>query len=65
MSIAEKICGTLNQPFELSGNRVHISSSIGIAVYPENGTDEKTLLKNADAAMYYAKKSGRNIAKFF
>ena len=65
MSIAEKICGTLNQPFELSGNRVHISSSIGIAVYPENGTDEKTLLKNADAAMYYAKKSGGNIAKFF
>jgi diguanylate cyclase (GGDEF)-like protein len=65
MLIAEKICSTLNQPFELSGNHVHISSSIGIAVYPENGTDEKMLLKNSDTAMYFAKASGRNMAKFF
>jgi diguanylate cyclase (GGDEF)-like protein len=63
--VAEKILTTLAAPFYIDGHTLHISSSIGIAVYPEDGDDEKALLKNADAAMYHAKKSGRNNMKFF
>ena len=40
-------------------------SSIGIAVYPEDGKDIESLLKNADTAMYWAKEQGRNIYKFY
>lgn len=60
MAVAEKIRHALFEPFKVSGNVLNISSSIGVAVYPEHGVDEKTLLKNADVAMYYAKEEGRN-----
>ncbi|WP_054774237.1 putative bifunctional diguanylate cyclase/phosphodiesterase [Methylogaea oryzae] len=63
--VAEKILQALAAPFALAGHYIRISSSIGIAVYPEHGDDEIQLLKNADTAMYYAKKSGRNNAKFY
>jgi diguanylate cyclase (GGDEF)-like protein/PAS domain S-box-containing protein len=63
--VAEKIRHALNQPIELAGNFLKISSSIGIAVYPEHGIDEETLCKNADTAMYQAKASGRNAVKMF
>jgi EAL domain-containing protein (putative c-di-GMP-specific phosphodiesterase class I) len=46
--------------FDLEGHTLHVSSSIGIAVYPGDGQDAETLLKNADAALYRAKDSGRN-----
>jgi diguanylate cyclase (GGDEF)-like protein/PAS domain S-box-containing protein len=59
-AVAEKICDALNQPFELNGHPLQISSSIGIAVYPEHGEDRKRLMRHADAAMYAAKKRGRN-----
>lgn len=58
--VAEKIRLALNLPFELAGNSMHISCSIGIAIYPEHGSDENALLRNADIAMYEAKRSGRN-----
>jgi diguanylate cyclase (GGDEF)-like protein/PAS domain S-box-containing protein len=60
VEVAEKIRHALNLPFELAGHSLNISSSIGVAVYPEHGSDEKSLLKNADTAMYYAKGAGRN-----
>jgi diguanylate cyclase (GGDEF)-like protein/PAS domain S-box-containing protein len=63
--VAEKIRQALSQPFEIDGHSLRISSSIGIAIYPEHGSDEKTLLKNADTAMYMAKQKGRNAAIFF
>lgn len=63
--VAEKILHSLCQPFDLGGHRIRISSSIGIAVYPENGSEEKTLLNHADAAMYHAKQCGRNTVRFF
>jgi GGDEF domain-containing protein len=47
------------------GHHLNISSSTGIAVYPEHGTDENTLVKNADIAMYYAKSVGRDNVKIF
>lgn len=63
--VAEKIRHALNQPIALFGQDLHISSSIGIAIYPEHGADGKTLVKNADTAMYYAKEGGRNSVKLF
>ncbi|HTV83937.1 MAG TPA: diguanylate cyclase [Dyella sp.] len=58
--VAKKICNVLRQPFEVGGHRLEISSSIGIAVYPEHGEDRKQLMRYADAAMYQAKKLGRD-----
>ena len=65
MLVAEKIRGALNQPFVLVGQSMYISSSTGIAVYPEHGKDETQLLRNADVAMYYAKDYGRNNVKLY
>ncbi len=58
--IAQRILDALKQPFNLEGHQLYISSSIGIALYPEDGKDVQTLLKNADAALYRAKEHGRN-----
>jgi len=58
--VAEKIRISLSQPFELSGHLVHISASLGIAVYPEHGDEKKQLIRQADSAMYRAKKMGGN-----
>jgi diguanylate cyclase (GGDEF)-like protein len=65
MVVAGKILKALSDPFQIAGHALHISSSIGIAVYPQDGDTEKLLLKNADTAMYHAKKSGRNNVQFF
>jgi diguanylate cyclase (GGDEF)-like protein len=65
MVVAEKILHALNAPFHIGVHSHHISASIGIAIYPLDGLDEKALLKNADTAMYHAKKSGRNNVKLF
>jgi len=58
--VAQKILGAFRKPFVLGGHRLNITTSIGIAVYPEDGEDVETLLKNADTAMYWAKEQGRN-----
>jgi diguanylate cyclase (GGDEF)-like protein/PAS domain S-box-containing protein len=50
---------------QVAGHRLHITPSIGISVFPLDGGDAETLVKNADAAMYCAKKSGRNTFRFF
>ncbi len=63
--IAQRILERIAEPVMLSGNRVSVSSSIGIAVYPEDGEDIATLLKNADAAMYKVKSQGRNGVFFY
>jgi diguanylate cyclase (GGDEF)-like protein/PAS domain S-box-containing protein len=63
--VAEKILKALKQPFDVAEHVISISGSIGIAVYPEQGEDEKLLLINADIAMYHAKKGGRCDYKFF
>ena len=59
-AVAEKIRLALNQPFELAGKSLLISSSTGIALYPQHGSEEGALLKSADVAMYDAKERGRN-----
>ena len=58
--VAGKICAALNQPFDLDGQNQLIAASIGVAIYPEHGSDELTLSKSADAAMYLAKEGGGN-----
>jgi diguanylate cyclase (GGDEF)-like protein len=64
-SIANKILSTLAEPFSIGTHRLEIGASLGIAIYPEHGTTEATLTKNADLAMYQAKQNGRNNAQFF
>jgi diguanylate cyclase (GGDEF)-like protein/PAS domain S-box-containing protein len=63
--VAEKIRIALELPFEIAGQSLDISASIGISIYPDHGHEEKVLLKNADTAMYLAKQRGRNTAIFF
>ncbi|THB77792.1 MAG: EAL domain-containing protein [Desulfobulbaceae bacterium] len=64
--IVEKIISSIMQPCEnLDGHQINTSPSIGIAVYPRDGTDIETLLLNADSAMYKSKKLGRGTYSFF
>jgi diguanylate cyclase (GGDEF)-like protein len=58
--IAEDILKSLMQPLDVSGSRINMPASIGIAVFPQDGRTGADLLKNADSAMYAAKQSGRN-----
>ncbi len=62
---ADRVLHALTQPYELGLRRVHSSASIGVALFPVNGEDSETLMKNADAAMYQAKAKGRNNVQFF
>ncbi|HXP98225.1 MAG TPA: EAL domain-containing protein [Telmatospirillum sp.] len=64
-SVAEKLLHCLSDPFEIHGQSISISASIGIALFPEDGRDFTTLVKKADTAMYRAKEVGRNTFRFF
>lgn len=64
-SVAQKIMSVLAQPLVLMNQELHVSASIGISVYPEDGVDIFTLLKHADVAMYRAKESGKNAFHFY
>jgi EAL domain-containing protein (putative c-di-GMP-specific phosphodiesterase class I) len=64
-AVARRVGQILAEPFSIKGKDVFITSSIGIAVYPIDGYDADTLLKNADAAMYDAKQNGRNCCQYF
>jgi diguanylate cyclase (GGDEF)-like protein len=63
--VAEKIIEALSESFPLDGRNLHITPSIGICVYPDDGADVETLMRHADAAMYHAKASGSNNYQFF
>ncbi|MDD2356838.1 MAG: EAL domain-containing protein [Thiovulaceae bacterium] len=63
--VAQKLLDTFKKSFDIDGNELSISVSIGIALYPNDGVDFDTLYKNADTAMYRAKKEGRNGFYFF
>jgi diguanylate cyclase (GGDEF)-like protein len=58
--VAERILQVMRKPFLVNGRENFISASVGIARYPENGSDVESLLRNADAAMYSVKGNGRN-----
>ena len=60
INVAKKILAAATEPIVLAGQECQISASVGIALFPEHGGDEQTLMKHADAAMYCAKQGGKN-----
>ncbi|USD63383.1 EAL domain-containing protein [Vibrio sp. SCSIO 43140] len=66
LDIVDQTLSVFNAPFEIEqDDHICVSGSIGIALYPDDGSDSETLLKNADTAMYLAKKNGRNGYAFY
>jgi diguanylate cyclase (GGDEF)-like protein len=63
--LAEKVLACCAAPFVIEGRELHVSASVGVSLYPENGNDAEALLKNADTAMYRAKEKGRNTYRFY
>jgi diguanylate cyclase (GGDEF)-like protein/PAS domain S-box-containing protein len=63
--LAEKIKDEFQNPFILANHEVYVTVSMGIAIYPTDGEDQQTLLKNADTAMYCAKEKGKNSYEFY
>ncbi|MCA6126125.1 GAF domain-containing protein [Bradyrhizobium sp. WSM 1704] len=63
--VAAELLAALSQPMLLSGHECHTTASIGIAMYPADGSDVQALTKNADMAMYLAKEDGKNGFRFF
>ncbi|MEE9395982.1 MAG: EAL domain-containing protein [Methylococcales bacterium] len=62
---ASRILEHLSRPINIEGEELYVTGSLGIAVYPDDGTELGTLLKNADIAMYHAKDGGRNSYRFY
>jgi diguanylate cyclase (GGDEF)-like protein len=62
---AEKILQALREPYRINQHELHITGSIGIVTYPDDGTEAETLMKKADVAMYHAKDTGRDRYQFF
>jgi diguanylate cyclase (GGDEF)-like protein/PAS domain S-box-containing protein len=62
---AERLMNAMTAEFVVQGHSLNVSCSIGVSIFPEHGADCETLIKNADAAMYGAKDSGRNSFRFF
>jgi len=63
--VAKRIIKCLGLPVKIAGQELYVTCSIGIVVYPDDGGDIDTLLKNADTAMYHAKDAGRNNFQFY
>ena len=63
--VAQKVLDQVSKAYQLDDIEVHITPSVGISLYPEDGQDIDTLVRNADAAMYHAKDQGRNNFQFF
>jgi diguanylate cyclase (GGDEF)-like protein len=63
--VAVKLLELIQQAYWVHGHAVHVSASIGLSMFPDDGDDPDTLLKNADVAMYRAKDAGKNVYQFF
>lgn len=64
-SICEKLLTAFARPFEMGGINAHVSASIGVAIFPNDGQDSKTLMMAAESALYSAKADGRNLYKYY
>ena len=65
VNVLERIQKQFDKPIEIEGGTYHITASMGVAIYPKDGEDLTTLLKNADLAMYHSKAEGKNAYRFF
>jgi diguanylate cyclase (GGDEF)-like protein/PAS domain S-box-containing protein len=65
IALAQRILDTIAVPFAVADNEYYLGASIGISLFPEDGQDVPTLMRNADSAMYHAKQCGRNNFQFF
>jgi diguanylate cyclase (GGDEF)-like protein/PAS domain S-box-containing protein len=63
--VAQKIMTSFAEPFKLGGSEIYVTASIGVTLYPDDSTDQDTLIRNADSAMYRAKEVGRNSFQFY
>lgn len=63
-AVVKKIMESMRDPLLISHHTIYVTASIGISIYPNNGTDAKTLMKNADIAMYKAKELGKNTYQY-
>ena len=63
--VAQKVLNSLRKAFVLGGIDQHVSGSVGIALFPEDGRDAQTLMKNADTAMFHGKTQGKNTYQYF
>lgn len=63
--VARRILETFKQPLRLGSQEVFVTTSVGVAIYPFDGTDTEELLKSADVAMYHAKEQGRNTYQLY
>ena len=63
--VAGRMLEVVAEPHSIDGHDLHITTSIGVSVFPDDGRDAETLIKNADTAMYQAKESGRQAYRFF
>jgi diguanylate cyclase (GGDEF)-like protein/PAS domain S-box-containing protein len=63
--IAEKVLNAIRPPFQIDNHELYINTSIGISLYPHDGEDAETLVKNADIALYRAKEKGRDTYQFY
>lgn len=62
---AEKLIAAMSDPYLVDDHRLHVTLSIGISIYPDDGRDVEAVLSNADVAMYHAKENGRNKYQLF
>ncbi|EDZ99691.1 diguanylate cyclase/phosphodiesterase with GAF sensor [Burkholderia sp. H160] len=65
IGLANRVLDMIAVPFAVAGNEYYLGASIGISLFPEDGQDVATLMRNADSAMYHAKQRGRNNFQFF
>jgi diguanylate cyclase (GGDEF)-like protein len=63
--VAVRIAEAIGRSYTLAGNESFVTASIGIALYPQDGEDAESLIKNADTAMYFAKRAGKNLYRFY
>ena len=64
-TVDQRLIPWIREPHDVNGSAIHVSCSVGIAMYPDDGTDFDDLLQHADVAMYVAKESGGNVSQFF
>src|ERR1019366_6846364 len=62
--VAQKLLDAISRPMVIEGHELYVTTSIGVALFPDDGSDAETLLRRSDSAMYRAKEAGRNNFQF-